>query len=482
MKLTHEQRQALRIEIERTLYKKSYFEFFLRCVHELRPSVQWQIGWYHQYLCDLMQREAERINRGEPKTTDYCISIPPRSSKSLLFSSVFNSWLWLFYPQQNILSLSYSDELSGQLAYDTKLIFDLPWYKMLNNSFTLDPSNNSKTRFYNDKMGGRFAAGLQASVTGFGGDWVIVDDAAKANEIGELKRTNVINQYKNTIYNRVNNPKVGLRIVIGQRLHQGDLIGWCIENLKNITYISLPAKINSSISPVELIGEYEKRMGYLLPELFDEQILDEFKTALGSYGYSAQYEMNPVPVGGGIFKYDDLEPIALGIEHSSIVWNIYVDSAYGKKGGDYTGIVVAGKYGNMIIIKKAYQLQLEFPELIDEIKRIHTEHCNSQSKVMIEPKASGISLIQAIRKITMLNVQEIKDVKDDKVTRAHAISPIVESKRVMIVDGQWNTKFLDEVCNFPFAANDDMCDAFIYAVDDLLNKQHTITYINQKRR
>jgi predicted phage terminase large subunit-like protein len=482
MKLTNEQQQVLLIEVERALYKKSYFEFFLRCTHELEPSVDWKIGWYHQYLCDILQKEAERINRNEPKTTDYCISIPPRSSKSLLFSSVFNSWLWLYFPQQKILSLSYSDELSGQLAYQTKLIFELPWYKKLNNSFTLDKSNNSKTRFYNDKMGGRFAAGLQGSVTGFGGDWVLVDDAAKSTEIGELKRNNVINQYKNTIYNRLNNPKVGVRIVIGQRLHSLDLIGWCNENLNNVTYISLPAKINNSISPKELVVEYEKRMGYLLPELFDEQVLEEYRIALGSYGYSAQYEMNPVPVGGGQFKYDWFDALTLTAEHQNIIWNIYVDSAYGKKGGDYTGIVVAGSHNNTVIIKKAYQLQLEFPALVEEIKRIHTEHCNVQSKVMIEPKASGISLIQAIRKMTMLNVQEIKDVKDDKITRAHAISPIAECHRVFIVDGMWNTKFLDEVCNFPLAANDDMTDAFVYAVDDLLNKTVVVTYISQKRR
>lgn len=484
MKLTDEQKQFIRLQVQRTLYKKSYYEFFVRCVHELESGTKWHIGWYHKVLCDMMQAEAERIDRGEEKQQDViCVSIPPRSSKSLLFSSVFNSWLWLFFPNQKLLTLSYSEELANQLSYQTKLIFDLPWYINLNNSFRLDPSNNSKSRFYNDKGGARFAAGMMASVTGFGGDWVLVDDASKVTEIGELKLKKVIEQYKNTVYNRANNARTVCRLVIGQRIHHKDLIGWCLENISKVKHYNFPATISDKVSPPEYITEYEKNLGYLLPELFDADVLQEYKMALGSYGYSSQYEMNPVPVEGGIFKYDDIEILQWEDKYKALTYNIYIDSAYGKKGGDATGIVVAAKFnGNCVLIKKAYQLFLDFPELIQEIKRIHSEHCNALSKVMIEPKSSGISLIQSIKKETKFNVQEIKDVKDDKVTRAHAISPIVQSKRCYVIDGMWNVKFLDEVCNFPLSPMDDMTDAFIYSVDDLLNKQNTITYINQGRK
>jgi predicted phage terminase large subunit-like protein len=481
MILSDNDKAIVRVNIERALYKKSYGEFFNRCVRELESGTDWHIGWYHYYLCDLMQKEAERIHRGEEKTCDvHLCSIPPRSSKSLLFSSVFNSWLWLYYPQQKLLTLSYSDELANQLSYQTKLIFELPWYINLNNSFRLDPSNNSKSRFYNDKQGARYAAGMQASVTGFGGDWILVDDAAKVNEIGELKRQNVINQFKNTIYNRANNARTVSRWVIGQRIHSGDLIGWCLENLNNVKQINLPAKISDTIRPIELIAEYEKRSGYLLPELFDEKVLSEYRTALGSYGYSAQYDMQPVPTVGGYIKYDDIQPIQWQDDFAKLTWNMYIDSAYGKKGGDASAILIAAKWNNSVVVKRSYQLFEEFPELIRSIQRLYSEHCNVLSKVLIEPKASGLSLIQSIKKETRFNVQELEVGRDDKNVRCMAITPITESKRVYIIDGMWNTKFLDEVCNFPLATYDDQTDCLVYAIDHLLNKNVSVNYVNQK--
>lgn len=485
MILSDNDKAIVRVNIERALYKKSYGEFFNRCVRELESGTDWHIGWYHYYLCDLLQKEAERIHRGEEKNFDVnLVSIPPRSSKSLLFSSVFNSWLWLYYPNQKILSLSYSDELANQLSYQTKLIFELPWYMKLNNSFRLDPSNNSKSRFYNDHQGARYAAGMQASVTGFGGDWILVDDAAKVNEIGELKRQNVINQFKNTIYNRANNARTVSRWVIGQRIHSGDLIGWCLENLSNVNQINLPAKISDTIRPIELIAEYEKRSGYLLPELFDEKVLSEYRMALGSYGYSAQYDMQPVPVGGGLLKYDWFETIQWQDDFSKLTWHLVIDSAYGRKSGDASAVLVCAKWNNCLLIKRSYQLFLEFPELVQTIKSIHLEHCNSQSKVFLEPKASGISILQALKRETKFNVIETKTDKnkvtrDDKVTRTHAISPIVESHRVFCVDGSYLTNFLDEVCNFPLAQYDDQVDVLIYGIEEILNKNINVSYINQ---
>jgi phage terminase large subunit-like protein len=63
----------------------------------------------------------------------------------------------------------------------------------------------------------------------------------------------------------------------------------------------------------------------------------------------------------------------------------------------------------------------------------------------------------------------LKHSKDDKETRTNAISPIVESNRIILIDGGWNKMFLDQVCTFPLAKNDDIHDAFVYAVDDNLN-------------
>ena len=400
-----------------------------------------------------------------------------------MFTSVFNAWAWLYYPEQKFWTISYSDDLSTSLAYQTKLIFALEWYIKLNNSFKIRVDDNSKSRYSNDKTGTRNSAGMLGTITGLGGDYLIIDDAAKVTDIGELKRKAVINQYKNTIYNRLNNPRVGVRFIIGQRIHKNDLSGYLLENhAENYTHINLPATISDTIAPIELQKEYQ--LGLLLPELFDATLLLEYKRALGSYGYSAQYEMQPVPVEGGILKYDSFEIIDWKDEFKQLIWHLIIDSAYGRKGGDMSAVLVAAKWNNYLLIKHSYQLSLEFPDLINEIKHIHLEHCNSQSKVFIEPRASGLSVIQSLKRETKFNVLETKTNKnkitrDDKITRCHAISPIVQSKRVFCIDGQWTINFLDEVCNFPLAEFDDQTDTLIYAIEEILNKSTTITYINQ---
>jgi len=485
MNISEREKEVLRINIQRVLFKKSYYEYFCYTVQQLEPSVTWHIGWYHKYLADILQREAERIVAGQPKTSDYCISIPPRSSKSLLFNSVFVSWCWLFYPMLKFMRISYSDELSTTLSYQTKIIFDLPFYKRLNDSFKIRPDVNSKSLYSNDKMGSSYSAGLLASLTGFGADFIIIDDAAKAQAIGELARKTVIDQYKNTIYNRLNDPKVGVRFIIGQRIHNQDLIGYLMETSpENYFQVNLPATISANVKPCELQNHYENQGGLLLPALFDLDVLAEYRKGMGSYGYSAQYEMSPIPIGGGILKYDDIQSTDWRPEFKDLTWHMVVDSAFGKTKSDMSAVLIAAKWHNSLIIRMSRQFNQEFPDLLNSIKAMHADYLDSRSRVYIEGKGSGQSIVQSLRRETRFNIHEINSGRDDKITRCHAIAPISEAKRIYVINDDegkiWNQNFLDEVCNFPLATYDDQTDCLMYAVEHVLNRNTTVTYINQR--
>ena len=97
----------------------------------------------------------------------------------------------------------------------------------------------------------------------------------------------------------------------------------------------------------------------------------------------------------------------------------------------------------------------------------------SGSTVKIEPKSSGKSIVSQLKATTQLNVQEIKFAKgrmDDKLTRLKSIQPILESRRVILINGPYINLFLDSLCTFPNAQHDDDCDAFVYAVTESLAK------------
>jgi predicted phage terminase large subunit-like protein len=90
------------------------------------------------------------------------------------------------------------------------------------------------------------------------------------------------------------------------------------------------------------------------------------------------------------------------------------------------------------------------------------------SKIKIEPKTAGKSIVSQLKATTMLNVIELDSPKDDKITRVSAISPICEAKRVKFVRGAYLEKFIEQLVTFPNAKHDDMTDVFAYAVEDLL--------------
>jgi predicted phage terminase large subunit-like protein len=114
---------------------------------------------------------------------------------------------------------------------------------------------------------------------------------------------------------------------------------------------------------------------------------------------------------------------------------------------------------------------MEFPELVEKIKQFtEANGYSSRSRIYIEPKASGKSIVQQLRRNTGLNVIEDKPPVQDKVSRVASISPIIEAGRVFLNDGRYIDSFLDECAGFPNAAHDDQVDTLVMAVDKYTNR------------
>ena len=96
----------------------------------------------------------------------------------------------------------------------------------------------------------------------------------------------------------------------------------------------------------------------------------------------------------------------------------------------------------------------------------------SPNYVLVEDAASGQSLIQMLMKETRLPLLPVKPL-GDKVARAHAVSPLVESGRVFLPDSAaWLRDFLDEITSFPAAPHDDQVDAMSQALNCLRENQY----------
>jgi predicted phage terminase large subunit-like protein len=191
---------------------------------------------------------------------------------------------------------------------------------------------------------------------------------------------------------------------------------------------------------------------------------------LGSYQAAGQLQQLPAPEEDGMVKRDWFSIVdKIQIDENTEI-NFYIDTAdTAKTYNDPYGFCCGIKTNNTVYILDCSSQHLEFFEackyIVDYSKKLGY---NSLSKIKVEPKSSGKSIVSQIRSTTMLNVMELKAPSSDKISRLSAITPLLESGRVKLVNGAYISGFLDQLTTFPNDAHDDMVDAFVYCVTDLL--------------
>ena len=459
---------AIKYGLQKTIYKKSLYDFVKDACVVLEPSTNWDFNWHVKYLCDVLQKQAMRIHQKQPRTNDFIINVPFRSMKSLIFSVLFPAWVWTFYPECKIMTVSYAETLAVKQSYLTKILINSEWYQNYFPEVKLMIGDNAKGAYTNIHGGTRQSFGMNGAITGSGADIIICDDPNKVKESRkQLQNTNTT--YSEMVMNRLNDPEVGCRFIIQQRINQNDLSGYLLKKVPDeYQHICIPAEETKNIQPPELVEHYKD--GLFWKSRFSRRILKQYKTTLGSRGYNGQLNQETLSDGGNILKKHWFKIVPYeSKKYDKVVWDCFIDPAYtSKQTNDATGVVICKKIGNFLVVRYAVALRLEFPDLIKYLKQLHKDF--KLQRLYIEGKASGLSILQQLRKETAINVMQLPNPKDDKETRVNSVSPIVESERVHLIDGSWNEQFIEECCQFPLGTNDDQLDALVYALNKWMLK------------
>jgi predicted phage terminase large subunit-like protein len=469
------------IELQKFIYKKSYYEFFKKAFTILHPGESYNDNWHVKLICSKLQEEVHRITQKKIKKNDIIINIPFRASKSMICSVIFLPWVWITYPHLKFIYVSFSESLALEHAQFSKNLIHSEWYqKFFGDCFSFNRSEDSKHFYANTNGGFRKSVGTGGAITGSGADFLFCDDAQNPKKAAsEKERKNTIDFWNNTLYSRLNQPDIGVRINIQQRLHDQDLSGHLLAtNRDQYELIKIPAEITekSKPEPVELSKNYID--GLFWSTRFSKKILDNYLKTLGSLQYANQLQQETAPEEGNLVKrswFDiiDAEEITRDVVNEPV--HFFVDTAETEKqAGDFTAIVACFKKNNCLYILDVVRYKKEFHESVKFIKDyVFKMRYSESSTIKIEPKSSGKSIVSQLKATTMLNVQEIKLEKgrmEDKLTRLHAIQPLLESRRIILVQGAYINLFLDSLCTFPNAKHDDDVDAFMYAVSDQLGK------------
>lgn len=469
--------------IEREACEESFYEFFLSFWSVINEEVL-EDNWHIQYLCDELQELSINIVARNKKLYDLVINIPPGTTKSTITTIMFPVWLWTQDASLRIITNSYSADLSIEHSVKSRDIIMSDKFRRLFPEIILRPDKYAKSSYENTSKGARYTTSTGGTITGKHAHVLINDDPENPKQALSDKKRKEANEHTKTLSSRKVNKKNTPTITIMQRLHSEDVTGYLLKKKKDrIKHICLPATLSKYVKP-EALKEYYVN-GLLDPQRLPEEVIDEAKEDLGSRSYAGQYDQTPSEEGGNIIHEDWFGycSFAQFMSRKGLTPIIFFgDTAYTEKQiNDPSGFIATCKLENTLYIINAITVRKKFPDLVRFLPVwVGQNMYTNGSSIRIEPKASGKSVIQTLAELTGLNIVETPNPEGDKEVRLNAASPIVESGRVVLIEGKWNGDFVEEICGFPSKPHDEYVDLIGYAINYHFKEKHDYSKTREK--
>jgi predicted phage terminase large subunit-like protein len=389
---------------------------------------------HHIIIC----RALTQASRLEIPNSRLLINVSPGSGKSTLLS-MWVAWTLAKFPDSRYLYISYSKVLAAKHTETIKRLLQIPHYNYL---FNVSIRHDSKAReYFQTTSGGAVAAfGSGGAITGqdaglpglnrFSGA-VIIDDAHKPDEVhSDTIRQSVIDNYRETIQQRARGINVPY-IFIGQRLHEDDLAAYLIAGKDGYEWEKV------------ILKSIDEAGNALYPEVNTLDAL-RIKQERDPYVFSSQYQQEPIPAGGALFKPEWF--VMLDEEPDIIYSFITADTAETAKSyNDATVFSFFGVYEIESYSRKTGQYGLHWidtletriePKDLKETFLDFWQECMRYKKppqlVAIEKKSTGgtlISLLSEIRTIKIMDIPRTRE-QGNKTKRFLEAQPYIAERRI----------------------------------------------------
>ena len=401
------------------------------------------------------------------------ICLPPRSLKSIIISVAFPAWLLGKDPHKQIICASYGQSLADKHARDTRTIMTRPGYLQAFPT-RLSRQKLSVDDFMTTAGGFRMATSVGGTLTGRGGDYLIIDDPLKpADAFSETFRRAANDWCDNTAFSRLNNKQDGVMIVVMQRLHQDDLVGHLLEqgDWEVLRFPAIAEEDEQHFAETEFGRiQFERSMGDVLDAGRETlESLQGLRRSMGEFAFQSQYQQNPMPVGGVIIKpewFRHYGPEELPGYFSNRIqsWDTASKSA---ESNDFSVCTTWGVLDDNYYLLDVFRKRLEYPDLRRAVKEQYLKH--SPNAVVMEDKGSGIALLQDLRSDGIFCLKAIcPPPGNDKVMRLMAQSAVFENGRVWLPkDAPWRAEYVRELTSFPGTKHDDQVDSTTQALQYL---------------
>lgn len=421
--------------------------------------------------------------------TNLLIMVPPRHMKTLLCSVFFPVWCWLQDASLRFLCATYAQDLSNDAAEKSRALVTSLWFRRnYGDAVTVGPTvdeegqivrgRDTVKRFDTSDRGYRISTSVNGPATGRGGDIKIIDDPHKADDaMSTAKRTRALRWYGNTWSTRDEDANTVRSVMIGQRLHEHDLLGY-VMGQGGCTVLKLTFRYRSDRPRVR--REWRERDGELLwKERFSEAAAQKWEAGLTRLNAAAQLDQEPAPLAGNMFlvegwRFWEQEP-----KVDQVVWSWDLSFKAGKENSFVAGYLIGlirsrnGAPGAKVVLD-AYREQVGFSEtrkaMVHRYEQTRQQWGSRYLATLVEDKANGPAIKSELEDVipNMVMVNPM----GDKIERAAAITPEQNSGGIIIPHrsvapwvGDADTGMINRFRTFPNTDFDDEIDALSQGVN-----------------
>ena len=414
--------------------------------------------WFHVEMCDALDGFLRAVE--ERRSPRLMFFLPPRHGKSHIGSRSFPARGLGLHPDWTFIVASHGIVLAREISrHAQEQVRTRFWRETFGRAMSSRRSSVESWGFDGRGAGGGYiAVGVGGSITGRGGNVLVLDDPFKNYEEAQSlrQRDKVWDWYKTTFATRLA-PGAGI-LVIQTRWHDDDVAGRLLEQEGEDRWDVVEyAAIAERDEPMRRKGEA------LDPDRYPIEWLLEQKGLLGRQ-FSPLYQQNPVPDDGGFFKRGDFRWYRRGdVDLEGLrrlsAWDLAVGT---KKQNDYSVGINGGldPSGNLWLLDLR-RGRWDSVALAENVWRLE-QHSRSF--------ATGIEagqILTALSPYLRMHAgsepwwREMKaQNRGDKEARAMTLQWMLRRGKVRLPEHEeWAQQFVGECLRFPSGRHDDQVDA-----------------------